>query len=62
MIPTESPIAAGLMLAPLFAPVIVDGLRSRLHRLKTKRTAGAATPTAQRIPQPLAMSRKELHS
>lgn len=50
MTPTESPLAAVLMLAPLFAPVIVDGLRSRLDRLKTKRTAGAATPTAHRSP------------
>lgn len=50
MIPNESPIAAGLMLAPLYVPVIVDGLRSRLDRLKTKRTAGAATPTAHRSP------------
>lgn len=58
MTPTESPIAAVLMLAPLVAPVIVDGLRNRLDRLKTKRTAGAATPTAQRIPQPVPMSRK----
>lgn len=50
MTPTELPIAAVLVLAPLYVPVIVDGLRSRLDRFKTKRTAGAATPTVHRSP------------